>query len=193
MSARPLPSRIACATRERCSGPPLEQLLVLPGGSLGHICSLGQTFGRLVQALGNDPDFHPGPEYFNSLESDADYVEYSNFATHDLHHVRNNFNFDSSVELGVLGVSMGQYCAPRFTFIGLASLITSWLSSEVPYNMAAADGALDLPTHPVKGFAGHLEDEGPMMDRKTPLADSGQAEGLQHQQARVATAINPPA
>jgi ubiquinone biosynthesis protein Coq4 len=34
---------------------------------------------------------------------------------------------------------MGQYCAPGFTFIGLASLIASWLSSEVPYSMADND------------------------------------------------------
>lgn len=112
---------------------PLDQLLILPGGSLGH------TFGRLIQALGYDPDFHPGPEYFNNLESDADYVNYRTFATHDLHHVLTGFNFDSSGELGVLGVSMGQYCAPGFTFIGLASLIASWLSSEVPYSMADND------------------------------------------------------
>jgi ubiquinone biosynthesis protein COQ4 len=34
---------------------------------------------------------------------------------------------------------MGQYCAPGLTFIGLASHITSWLSSEVPYSMTSKD------------------------------------------------------
>ena len=114
----------------------VEQLLILPEGSLG------QTFGRLIQALGYEPDFHPGPEYFNNLESDADYVNYRTFATQDLHHVLTGFNFDSSGELGVLCVSMDQYCAPGLTFIGLASLITSWLSSEVPYSMTSRDSDL---------------------------------------------------
>jgi ubiquinone biosynthesis protein COQ4 len=112
---------------------PLDDLLARPAGSLGN------TFGRLIQALGYNPDFHPGPEYFNNLESDADYINYRTFATHDLHHVLTGFNFDASGELGVLGVSMAQYCAPGFTFIGLASLLASWLSSEVPYSMATQD------------------------------------------------------
>ena len=112
---------------------PLEELLALRSGSLGN------TFGRLIQALGYNPDFHPGPAYFNNLESDADYINYRTFATHDLHHVLTGFNFDASGELGVLGVSMGQYCAPGFTFIGLASLLASWLGADVPYSMASED------------------------------------------------------
>lgn len=111
----------------------LEQLLALPGGSLGY------TFGRLIQALGYDPSFHPGPEYFNNLEADADYVNYRTFATHDLHHVLTGFNFDSSGELGVLGVSMGQHAAPGLTFIGLAFLLASWLETDVPYSMVSQD------------------------------------------------------
>ena len=110
-----------------------EELLALPAGSLGR------TFGRLIEALGYNPDFHPGADYFNNLETDADYINYRTFATHDLHHVLTGFNFDASGELGVLGVSMGQFCAPGFTFIGLASLLASWLSTEVPYSMLSVD------------------------------------------------------
>lgn len=120
-------------TRSLVPSVPLEQLQELPAGSLGN------TFGRLIQALGYTPDFHPGPEYFNNLETDADYVNYRSFATHDWHHVLSGFNFDASGELGVLGISMGQFCAPGFTFIGLASLLAAWLRSEVPYSMASQD------------------------------------------------------
>ena len=75
--------------RNRALMPPLSfnALLALPRGSLGH------TYGAITQALGYDTDFYVGPEAFNNLDTDADYVNYRSLATHDLHHVLTGFNF----------------------------------------------------------------------------------------------------
>ena len=109
------------------------ELLAKPKGSLGH------TYGALLQALGYDPDFYVGPEAFNNLATDADYVNYRSLATHDLHHVLTGFNFGFSGEMGVLSVSMAQMGAPGFAFIGLVTLLSTWLSAETHYSQITDD------------------------------------------------------
>ena len=78
------------------------------------------------RALAYDPEFHAPPEFFNNLESDADYVNAPTLATHDLHHVLAGFNFDRSGELGVISVSVAQYGAHGFAFISWATVLASW-------------------------------------------------------------------
>lgn len=110
-----------------------DALLALPRGSLGH------TYGALTQALGYDTDFYVGPEAFNNLDTDADYVNYRSLATHDLHHVLTGFNFGYAGEMGVLSVSMAQVGAPGFAFIGLVTLLSTWLSAETHYSLISED------------------------------------------------------
>lgn len=113
-----------------------EQLLALPKGSLG------QVFGALVRALGYNPDFYAGPEYFNNLETDADYVNYRTVATHDLHHVLTGFNFDPSGELGVISVSVAQYGAPGFAFASWATVLATWMGATTHYSQIDSESEL---------------------------------------------------
>lgn len=114
--------------RSRALMPPLDpgQLLTLPKGSVG------QVYGALIRALAYDPAFYAPPEFFNNLESDADYVNYRTLATHDLHHVLTGFNFDRSGELGVISVSVAQYGAPGFAFISWATVLATWMAAMHP-------------------------------------------------------------
>lgn len=111
----------------------LNELMAHPKGSLGY------TYGVLMKTLGCNPDFYVGPEYFNNLDSDADYVNYRTLATHDLHHVLTGFNFDTSGELGVISVSVAQFGAPGFAFISLQTLLTTWISADKPYSQINED------------------------------------------------------
>lgn len=124
--------------RSRALMPPLdaEQLLTLPKGSLG------QVFGALLQALGYSPDFFAPPEYFNNLETDADYVNYRTLATHDLHHILTGFNFDSSGELGVISVSVAQYGAPGFAFISWATVLATWMGATTHYSQIHSESEM---------------------------------------------------
>jgi ubiquinone biosynthesis protein COQ4 len=64
-------------------------LRALPAGSLGH------TFVTVLDSLGYDINFFPQPAFFNNLETEADYINYRVFATHDLHHILSGFSLDS--------------------------------------------------------------------------------------------------
>ena len=55
-----------------------------------------------MEVMGYDINFFPEPEYFASLETDADYVNYRATATHDLHHILSGFSLNNFGELGVM-------------------------------------------------------------------------------------------
>ncbi|MEB3327144.1 MAG: Coq4 family protein [Synechococcus sp.] len=124
--------------RSRAVMPPLDpdQLLRLPKGSLG------QVFGTLIRALDYNPDFYASPEYFNNLETDADYVNYRTLATHDLHHVLTGFNFDPSGELGVISVSVAQYGAPGLAFISWVTVLATWMGAKTFYTQIDSESEL---------------------------------------------------
>ena len=98
----------------------------LPRGSLGH------TFVTVLDTLGYDINFYPGPSFFNDLETDADYINYRVFATHDLHHVLSGFSLDPFGEVGVISISVGQFNHPGLGFIDLMSLMMNWLRNDTP-------------------------------------------------------------
>jgi ubiquinone biosynthesis protein Coq4 len=112
----------------------LEELLAMPRGSVGRI------YGGLLQALHLDPGFYPDPAYFNKLATDADYVNYRTYATHDLHHVLTGFALDTTGELGVISVSIRQFGCPAFAFLALTTLFASWMASPVLYTPGQPDG-----------------------------------------------------
>ena len=113
--------------QRRLVGPyDVEALRALPKGSLGH------TFVTVLETLGYDINFFPKPDFYNNLETDADYINYRVFATHDLHHILSGFSLDGFGEIGVISISVGQFNHPGLGFIDLISLLFAWLHNEIP-------------------------------------------------------------
>jgi len=105
-----------------------EVLKALPKGSLGH------TYATLLGAMGYDINFFPDPSFFSNLETDADYINYRVYATHDLHHILTGFSLDNFGELGVISVSVAQFSHPGLAFTDLMSLLLNWFSDDTPFD-----------------------------------------------------------
>ncbi len=112
---------------ERYVGPTydLEAMLQMPSGSLGW------TYARVMQALGYDPQFYRTPSVFNT---DAEYVSFRVYKTHDIHHILTGFMLDNLGELGVISVTVAQTRFPAFLFLDLMSLLAKFLTSKQLYN-----------------------------------------------------------
>ena len=121
------PAAMALIQERRPIGPyDAEALRALPVGSLGH------TFVTVLDRLGYDINFFPQPAFFNNLETDADYINYRVFATHDIHHILSGFSLDSYGEIGVISISVGQFNHPGLGFLDLMSLLLSWFRNDTP-------------------------------------------------------------
>jgi ubiquinone biosynthesis protein COQ4 len=121
------PASAALIAQRRLSGPyDTAALKALPKGSLGH------TYATVLEALGYDINFFPEPQFFNNLESDADYINYRVYATHDLHHIVSGFSLDNFGELGVISISVAQFSHPGLAFTDLTALLLNWLSGDTP-------------------------------------------------------------
>jgi ubiquinone biosynthesis protein Coq4 len=103
-----------------------DALRALPQGSLGH------TYATVLGALGYDINFFPEPAFFADLETEADYINYRVYATHDLHHILTGFSLDNFGELGVISVSVAQFSHPGLAFTDLMSLLLNWFSDDTP-------------------------------------------------------------
>lgn len=101
-------------------------LRALPKGRLGH------TYATILDTLGYDINFYPKPEFYNKLESDADYINYRVYATHDLHHILSGFSLDNFGELGVISISVAQFSHPGLAFTDLIALLLQWLRGDTP-------------------------------------------------------------
>lgn len=104
-----------------------DELLTLPKGTLGRV------FAEICKVMNYDINFYPTPEYFNNLETPADYVNYRVLATHDIHHIVTGFALNGAGETGVISVSVQQFAFPGYVFIDITSLLGSWLMGEKPY------------------------------------------------------------
>ncbi|MGB5135074.1 MAG: Coq4 family protein [Prochlorococcaceae cyanobacterium] len=121
------PQAQALIDSRRLSGPyDSTALKALPKGSLGH------TYATILETLGYDINFFPEPAFYNDLESDADYINYRVYATHDLHHILTGFSLDNFGELGVISVSVAQFSHPGLVFTDLMALMLQWLRSDTP-------------------------------------------------------------
>lgn len=121
------PAATSLIQQRKLAGPyDAEALRALPHGSLGH------TFVTVLDCLGYDINFYPQPTFFNNLETDADYINYRVFATHDIHHILSGFSLDSYGEIGVISISVGQFNHPGLGFLDLMSLLLSWFRSDTP-------------------------------------------------------------
>lgn len=121
------PAAQALIRERRLCGPyDAEALRRLPRGSLGH------TYVTILDALGYDINFFPDPNFYNNLHSDADYINYRVFATHDIHHIVSGFSLDGFGEIGVISISVGQFNHPGLAFTDLVSLLLTWFRNETP-------------------------------------------------------------
>ena len=121
------PKSTALIQQRRLSGPyDPEALLALPKGSLGH------TYAVVLKTMGDDINFFPKPEFYANLESDADYINYRVFATHDIHHIVSGFSLDNYGEMGVVSISVAQFAHPGLTFTDLMSLLLTWFGNDTP-------------------------------------------------------------
>ena len=117
----------ALIAQRRLSGPyDAAALRALPPGSLGH------TYATVLEAMGYDINFFPKPELFASLETDADYVNYRVYATHDIHHIVSGFSLDNFGELGVISLSVAQFSHPGLAFTDLIALLLNWFRGDTP-------------------------------------------------------------
>jgi len=121
------PAAQALIQQRRLSGPyDADALRQLPRGTLGH------TYVTILDALGYDINFFPEPAFYNNLETDADYINYRVFATHDIHHIVSGFSLDGFGELGVISISVGQFNHPGLAFTDLISLLLNWFRNDTP-------------------------------------------------------------
>jgi len=112
--------------RRLCGPYDAAALKAMPKGSLGH------TYATILETLGYDINFFPEPAFYNDLESDADYINYRVYATHDLHHILTGFSLDNFGELGVISVSVAQFSHPGLAFTDLMALLLQWLRTDTP-------------------------------------------------------------
>ena len=121
----------------------VDALRKLPRGSLGH------TFASVIQAMGYDINYFPGPDYYNNLSSNADYINYRLSATHDLHHILTGFNPEvGGGELGVLCFGLAQTSHPSLVFLNLMWLLMRWIQGihRSPTSMIPRRKPPRLPT-----------------------------------------------
>lgn len=116
----------AAFVSERYVGPPydLDAMLKMPKGSLGW------TYATVLSTLGYDPQFYRTPTTFNS---DAEYISYRVYRTHDLHHILTGFSLDNFGELGVISVTAAQTGFPAFLFLDILSLLLQFFQAERLY------------------------------------------------------------
>ena len=104
----------------------------MPQRQLGpHLCG-GDGNHRLRHQL------FPDPAYFATLETDADYINYRVYATHDIHHILSGFSLDNLGETGVISISVGQFNHPGLGFVDLIDLLLQFLLNETPFDEATS-------------------------------------------------------
>ncbi len=121
------PEAVALIEQRRLSGPyDAAALKALPKGTLGH------TYATVLETMGYDINFFPKPEFYANLETDADYINYRVYATHDIHHIVSGFSLDNFGELGVISLSVAQFAHPGLAFTDLMALLLNWFRNDTP-------------------------------------------------------------
>jgi ubiquinone biosynthesis protein Coq4 len=132
------PASMALIEERRLSGPyDAAALRSLPKGTLGH------TYATVLETMGYDINFFPKPDFYADLETDADYINYRVYATHDIHHIVSGFSLDNFGELGVISISVAQFSHPGLAFTDLMALLLNWFRNDTPIDelQTAADQA----------------------------------------------------
>ncbi len=138
------PAAVALIEQRRLSGPyDAAALKALPKGTLGH------TYATVLEKMGYDINFFPKPDFYANLETDADYINYRVYATHDIHHILSGFSLDNFGELGVISLSVAQFAHPGLAFTDLMALLLNWFRNDTPID------ALETPAEQARtaGYA----------------------------------------
>jgi ubiquinone biosynthesis protein COQ4 len=121
------PASMALIEQRRLSGPyDAAALKALPKGTLGH------TYATVLETMGYDINFFPKPDFYANLETDADYINYRVYATHDIHHIVSGFSLDNFGELGVISLSVAQFAHPGLAFTDMMALLLNWFRNDTP-------------------------------------------------------------
>jgi ubiquinone biosynthesis protein Coq4 len=104
---------------------PPEELACHQPGSLGHI------YYEVIKHEGLSYTYGPDPEYFNNLETEADYVNYRVFCTHDFYHIVSGFALDVFGEIGARSLLVAQCGYPPMALTDVVNLLTSWLANDI--------------------------------------------------------------
>ena len=93
--------------------------------------TLGQIYFEIIKREALSYDYAPSPEYFNHLETDADYVSYIVFSTHDFYHIVSGFALDIFGEVGARSLLVAQCGYPPMALTDVDNLLSSWLSNDI--------------------------------------------------------------
>lgn len=93
--------------------------------------TLGQIYYEVIKREGLSYDYGPSPEYFNHLETEADYVNYLVFCTHDFYHIVSGFALDIFGEIGARSLLVAQCGYPPMALTDVVNLLTSWLANDI--------------------------------------------------------------
>lgn len=93
--------------------------------------TLGQIYYDVIRREGLSYDYGPDPEYFNNLESHADYVNYRVFCTHDFYHIVSGFALDIFGEIGARSLLVAQCGYPPMALTNSINMLTSWLANDI--------------------------------------------------------------
>jgi ubiquinone biosynthesis protein Coq4 len=104
--------------------PPEELARFEPG-------TLGQIYYEVIKHEGLSYTYGPDPDYFNNLETDADYVNYRVFCTHDFYHIVSGFALDVFGEIGARSLLVAQCGYPPMALTDVVNLLTSWLANDI--------------------------------------------------------------
>lgn len=118
-------SRELIQSRQLYRRRPPEELACHPPGSLGQI------YYQVIRHEGLSYAYGPGPEYFNDLETDADYVNYWVFCTHDFYHIVSGFALDQFGEVGCRSMLVAQCGYPPMALTDIVNLLTSWMANDI--------------------------------------------------------------
>lgn len=99
----------------------LEEMLKMPKHSLGW------TYATILDTLGYDPQFYRTP---SSFPTEADYITFRVYKTHDLHHILTGFSLDTFGEIGVITVTAAQIGYPTFVFVDIINLLFTFFRND---------------------------------------------------------------
>jgi ubiquinone biosynthesis protein COQ4 len=93
--------------------------------------TLGQIYYEVIRHEGLSYTYGPDSEYFNNLETEADYVNYRVFCTHDFYHIVSGFSLDIFGEIGARSLLVAQCGYPPMALTDVVNLLSSWLANDI--------------------------------------------------------------
>ena len=118
-------SRKLIESRQPYVRPNPDWLASLDEGSLGH------QYHQILLREKLQINYGPPASYFYDLETDADYINYRVFCTHDFYHIVSGFSLDIFGETGARTLLVAQCGYPPMALTDVVNLLTSWLANDI--------------------------------------------------------------